>query len=163
MKTIRRIQIGETELFKQLRLMSLRDAPYAFTSAYDSALQRSTKSWYKQAESTAHGTNRATFIAFSDEIPIGIASLYRLEGQVDIGEVLQVWVAPEYRGTGLAWDLINAIFTWAGENNFRRILAKVTDGNPRALKFYSKYGFSVTDDPSLNESDSVSLVKDVKR
>jgi len=90
MKAIRRIQIGEADLFKQMRLASLQDAPYAFSSTYESALCRSAKSWQEQANSTARGADRVTFIAFSDNAPIGVAALYRLPGQTDVGEVLQV-------------------------------------------------------------------------
>jgi ribosomal protein S18 acetylase RimI-like enzyme len=142
--------------------MSLKDAPYAFSSTYDSASRRSAESWREQAESTAQGSDRATFIAFFDSLPIGIAALYRLIGQADMGEMLQVWVRPEYRGTSVAWDLIDAIFKWASENKFRTIIAGVTKVNARALKFYTKYGFSVIDESSTNDSDSVSLVKEVK-
>jgi len=161
-KTIRRIRIGEADLFKQIRLASLQDAPYAFSSNYDSALSRSAESWREQADSTAQGIDRATFIAFSDNVPIGIAALYRLEGQVDVGEVLQVWVAPEHRGTSIALDLMNVIFKWAGENNFYRIIATVTDGNVEAVKFYAKYGFSIISESSLPDSDGVALMKEVK-
>jgi len=75
MRAIRRIQIGEADLFKQMRLASLRDAPYAFSSTYESALRRSAESWREQADNTAQGSDRATFIAFSDDAPIGIAAL----------------------------------------------------------------------------------------
>ena len=162
MITIRRIKIGEAELFKYLRLTSLRDAPYAFSSTYDSALQRSAESWREQADHTAQGHDRATFIAFSDEVPVGMAALYRLEEQAGVGEVIQVWVSPEYRGTSVAWDLMDTIFLWAGENNFHRITAGVTNGNARALRFYTKYGFSIIVKPSPNHVDGVCLVKEVK-
>jgi ribosomal protein S18 acetylase RimI-like enzyme len=161
-KIIRRIRIGEANLFKQMRLTSLQDAPYAFSSTYDLALSRSAESWREQADFTAQGTDRATFIAFSDDVPIGIAALYRLEGRADTGEVLQVWVAPEHRGTSVAWDLMDTIFEWAGENNFHTIIATVTDGNVRAVKFYIKYGFSIISEASLPDSDSVFLAKEVK-
>jgi GNAT superfamily N-acetyltransferase len=162
MISIRRIQIGEVDLFKQMRLTSLQDAPYAFPSTYDAALQRSAESWQEQAEHTALGTDRATFIAFSADVPIGIAALYRLEDKVDSGELLQVWVSPEYRGTKVALDLMEAIFKWAGENNFCRIIAGVTNANARALKFYIKYGFSIIDEFSPNDSGGIHLVKVVK-
>ena len=163
MATIRRIQKGEADLFRQIRLEALREAPYAFSSTYESAIQRSAESWREQADSSAQGSHRATFIAFSEGLPIGIAALYRLEDQADAGEVLQVWVAPEFRETGVAWDLMDLVFKWAGENNFRRIIAGVTKVNPRALKFYSKYGFSVMDEPVSNLPDCLSLVKEVGR
>ena len=161
MITVRRIQIGETDLYKQMRLASLRDAPYAFGTAYDSALQRTAESWHEQAERTAQGTDRATFIAFFDDLPIGMTALYRREDTVDTGELLQVWVGPEHRGTNVAWDLMDAAFKWARENNFGRIIAGVTKVNARALKFYIKYGFSILDEPSANDSDGVSLMKEV--
>jgi len=161
-KIIRRIRIGEADLFKQMRLTSLQDAPYAFSSTYDSALRRSAESWREQADSTAEGTDRATFIAFADDMPIGIAALCRFQWQVDVGEVLQVWVAPAHRGTSVAWDLMDAIFEWAGENNFHMIIATVTEGNARAVKFYTKYGFSIISEASLPDSDGISLAKEVK-
>ena len=141
--------------------MSLQDAPYAFPTTYDSALQRSAESWREQAERTAQGTDRATFIAFSDDVPIGMTALYRREDTVDTGELLQVWVSPEHRGTNVAWDLMDAIFKWARENNFRRILAGVTKVNSRAIKFYIKYGFSNLDEPPSNASEGVYLLKEV--
>ena len=146
MKMIRRIQIGETGLYKQIRLMALKEAPYAFSSTYESAKQRSDESWQEQVESSALGSDRATFIAFCDTVPIGIAALYRDQENGETGELLQVWVHPEYRGTRVIWDLIDEIFQWAAENNFRKVIAGVEKENTRALKFYARYGFSVMDE-----------------
>jgi len=161
MKIIRRIRIGEFDLFKQIRLRALKEAPYAFSSTYESALQRSEESWREQADNSAQGSDRATFITFSDDAPVGIAALYRVENQTSVGAMLQVWVAPEHRGTGVARDLIDAIFEWAGENNFRMILSRIRDGNIRAQKFYTKYGFSNSDEFSSSDFDGVCLAKEV--
>jgi ribosomal protein S18 acetylase RimI-like enzyme len=161
MISVRRIRIGEGELYKQVRLMSLREAPYAFSSTYESALQRSSKSWSEQADATAQGSDRSTFIAFSNDSPIGIAALYRHSEGTEVGEVLQVWVAPEYRNAGVASKLMDAIFQWAGENGFRTIIANVTKKNTKALEFYRKYGFNLADDASLGDSDDFVLMKKV--
>jgi RimJ/RimL family protein N-acetyltransferase len=161
--TVRRIQIGETDLYRQVRLAALKDAPYAFGTTYDSALQRSSEFWRERVDSTAHGTDGATFIAFSNDIPIGMATLSRINGQADVGELMQVWIAPEYRGTRAIWDLMDTVFGWASENNFRRIIAGVTKVNSSALKFYIKYGFSILDESSANDSEGVYLRKEVMR
>lgn len=145
-----------------MRLASLRDAPYAFSSIYQSALCRSAESWRDQADSTAQGSDRATFIGFSDDVPIGIAALYRLSDPPDVGEVLQVWVAPAYRGTGIARDLMDAVFEWAGYIIFRSIVARITNENARALRFYRKYGFALSSETSVNSSDGVTLVRKVE-
>ena len=108
MITVRRIQIGEGEgeLFQRMRLTSLDESPSAFASTYESALNRSDENWGEQADSTARGSDRATFIAFSGDSPLGIAALYRDMERMDVGEVLQVWVAPEYRSKGVAADIM---------------------------------------------------------
>ena len=155
--------MGETDLYRQMRLASLRDAPYAFGTTYDSALQRSSEFWRERAESTAHGTDGVTFIAFSNAIPIGMSTLLRINGQADEGELMQVWIAPEFRGTTAIWVLMDTIFRWARENDFRRIIAGVTRVNARALKFYIKYGFSILDESSANDSNGVYLMKEVMR
>lgn len=150
--------MGESDLLKRIRLTALKDAPYAFSSTYASVLRRSAESWQEQADSTASGSDRATFIAFSENVPIGIAVLYRDKDKVDAGELLQVWVSPEYRGTTVTMDLMDTIFKWAGENNFCEVIVGVTKANARAIKFYIKLGFSALEETS----EGVYLTKEVK-
>jgi len=161
MLSVRRIQVGEGELFKQIRLTALCESPSAFSSTYESALKRSAESWREQADSSAEGSDRATFIAFLDDSPIGIAALYRDKERTDTGEVLQVWVSPEYRGTGVAVSLMDALFRWARESGFRRVLTAVTQGNDRALKFYRKYGFKLARETSSDGPENV-LVEEIE-
>lgn len=158
MITVRRIGIGESELFKRIRLKALKDAPYAFPSTYASAIQRSVESWREQADRSAVGSDRATFIVYSEDVPVGMAALYRLEDNVDTGELIQVWVSPKYRGTTVIINLMDTIFKWARENNFREVIAGVNKANSRALKFYIKYGFSTLEETS----EGVYLAKAVK-
>lgn len=101
------------------------------------------------------------FIAFSADVSIGMAALDRREDKPAVGELLQVRVNPEHRDTPIAWDLIDAILKWANKNDFRTIIAGVTNVNPRALKFYTIYGFSIIDKLSAKDSGGVYLVKEV--
>jgi GNAT superfamily N-acetyltransferase len=159
--TVKRIQLGEIELYKQIRLASLKDAPYAFESTYESAVQRNDETWGERAQSGAQGNDGATFLAFSDDRPIGMAALFRSQGQMDLGELMQVWVSPDYRGSRAAWDLMDGIFHWAKDHNFRRIIAGVTNVNPRAIAFYNRYGFSRMAEPAGDDSGSIYLIKEV--
>lgn len=159
--TVRRIQDGELELYKQIRLASLKDAPYAFETTYDSALQRTDEMWRDRVVNTVQGTDEAIFFAYSDELAIGIAALMRRKGQAEVGVLMQVWVSPDHRGTRVAWDLMDSIFQWARENNFHRIIAGVTNVNARALRFYTRYGFSMIEESAQSEPDSVYLEKEI--
>ena len=161
MISVRRIELGEDEIFKRIRLTALRESPSAFATTYESAVNRSADSWREQADSTAQGSDRATFIAFSDDLPIGIAALYRDKDRMDVGEVLQVWVAPEFRSKGVAQKILDAVFQWAGENRFRTILATITKGNERARQFYRKYGFKDLDRAAIDNAGDWVLLKTV--
>ncbi len=160
MVTIRRIQTGEAELYRQVRLAALRKSPAAFSSTYAGALKRSATSWSEQVDRTAQGPDRATFILFCGDTPAGLAALYREQEGSTTGELLQVWVSPEQRGGEAAAALLDAVFGWAGENGFRRVLASVKQGNSRALGFYYKYGFTLASEPP-REDQEILLEKEV--
>lgn len=138
--TIRRLNIGEGDLYRRVRLESLEESPDAFASTYEAALDRSEESWSSQADASASGTDRATFIVLSDR-PVGLAAIYRMDDPPEEGELLQVWVAPGCRGGTVAGDLVDALFHWASGHGFEAIRAEVTSTNERALRFYEKYGF----------------------
>lgn len=138
--TVRRLTVGEGDLYRSVRLEALRESPEAFSSTYESALSRTYDSWNAQVDASAFGSDRATFIVLADQ-PIGLAALYRDHDRPNEGELIQVWVSPEARGGKVATDLINAIFDWAASNGFETIRAEVTRNNPRALRFYEKHGF----------------------
>lgn len=137
---IRRLNPGEAHLYRGVRLRSLKESPEAFASTYESALERSDESWAQQADASATGSDRATFLVMTDE-PVGVAALYRNPEKSGEGEMIQVWVSPDHRGGTVAGDLLSALFSWAASNDFQTIMAEVTPNNSRALRFYEKHGF----------------------
>lgn len=157
---IRRLNPGEADLYRSVRLESLRDSPEAFASTYESALKRSGESWQQQADSTATGSDRATFVALEDR-PVGVAAIYRNPEKSGEGELIQVWVAPDHRGTGLAGSLIDALLQWAAGNGILIILAEVTADNSRALRFYEQQGFVSIDRKAGPEGANHLLIRTV--
>ena len=156
---IRRIRLGEATLYRDIRLSALKESPDAFTTTYDSAAKRSPESWQAQADGTATGTDRATFLAFADGAPIGIAALHR-DDESEEGEILQVWISPELRGTGAAAELVEAVIDWGRSQRITRVRAGITEGNMRALRFYSKMGF--TSSGRTGQSGEVVLLREVE-
>lgn len=138
---IRRLNPGEADLYRTVRLESLKESPEAFASTYESALERSGESWRQQADASATGNDRATFIVLADR-PVGVATLYRNPEKFEEGEMIQVWVSPEHRGGEVAGDLLRTLFSWAVANDFQTIVAEITPNNTRALRFYEKHGFA---------------------
>lgn len=148
---IRRLKPGEFDLYRRLRLESLRESPEAFLTSLESARARDEAGWTAQADGAASGPDRAIFILLADG-PAGLAALYRDSVLPAEGELVQVWVAPSFRGRGAAAALMDAVFEWAASNNFMTVRAEIARSNPRALNFYKKYGF--TPPPSRADSEA---------
>lgn len=140
MHTIRRLRIGEAALYRHIRLAALRESPEAFATSYESALERNDESWIAQADGSSVGDDRATFLML-DEESVGLAALYRDAEDPTSGELIQMWISPACRGSSIAKDLLDHVFAWASVRGFRTIRAEVTPNNPRALRFYERYGF----------------------
>lgn len=155
MRITRRLNPGEGQLYRAVRLEALRESPESFSSRYEDAVARSDQSWADQADSSAAGSNRATFVAIGDQ-PVGLAALYRDENDPDVGELIQMWVAPEVRGGSLATELLQEVFQWASSNHISAVKAEVMTSNARALRFYEKFGFSLASD---NHTASSVLLK----
>lgn len=138
---IRRLGLGEEMLYRGVRLASLAESPDAFSSSYAEAMERDESSWHVQADASATGGDRATFIAIDGEAG-GVGAIYGVEGEREVGELIQMWIAPERRGQDLAGNLLDGLLRWAWLSGFRRIKAEVEISNARALRFYQSYGFA---------------------
>lgn len=149
MRSIRRIRLGEGSLFREVRLAALKESPEAFGSTYESAMERSGESWCEQADGTAAGKNRATFLIFQNDSPAGLVAVYRVEERPDFGEIIQLWVAPPLRGTGAAVQLTETALEWARASGFSHVIAGVLRNNHRSRGLFLKLGFEVSGDPSL--------------
>lgn len=156
MPVIRRLNPGESALYRALRLEALKESPHAFSTTYASALERNEDSWIQQADGSAQGPDRATFVVLADQ-PAGLAAIYRNAGDTTDGELIQMWIAPEHRGGPLASELLEALLDWAARQGFGTIRAEVTPGNSRALRFYQKCGFRLLDPDSADAVLAIDL------
>lgn len=135
----------DCDVYREIRLQALKEAPYAFLTTYDSAVQRSDDMWKQQVFGAATGADQAIFIAFSEEnVPIGLAALYRSSAEHKSGEMAQVWISPEYRKRGIGTELLEKIIQWGKENDITEIEARIMAGNEQAVAFYKKNKFTET-------------------
>lgn len=157
---VRRIRVGEGTLYKKIRVTSLADSPDAFATTCEDANTRGTDSWNEQANSSAVGTDRVTMLAFFNNDPVGIVALYRDNQNKESGEIIQLWVNPANRGGLVAGKLIEKIFFWARTHKLMYLSAWVSKGNERAIRFFRKYGFNLTNEtkPFRVGSDLVSCL-----
>lgn len=147
---IRRLRPDDWELFREVRLASLSDAPYAFASTVEQEAAFDEWQWRSRIE-------RATwFVAVADGRPVGLVGGF-VEDSGDL-HLIGMWVAASLRGEGVAERLVDAFLAWARERPYPGVLLWVADGNDRARRFYERFGFRGTgerqplpSDPSVGE------------
>jgi GNAT superfamily N-acetyltransferase len=69
-----------------------------------------------------------------------------------------MWVHETHRGTTVGTELVDFIASWAAARGATGLLAGVTEGNDRALRFYAKIGFLPYDgeiDPEMDGCETV--------
>jgi GNAT superfamily N-acetyltransferase len=147
---IRRVRTDEWQALRDLRLRALADSPNAFASTLSEAQARDTAWWRESARRSAEEEAWVTFVAERDGRLIGMATgtfpVERLHALDDpaVASLIQMWVDPSSRRTGIGRELVEAIAAWAAEHDSAMLRTGVTAAEPRAIAFYGSLGFRDT-------------------
>ncbi|MEU4098508.1 GNAT family N-acetyltransferase [Streptomyces sp. NPDC026673] len=140
--TIRASRPDEWRAQRTLRLEALKDpaGSVAFVNTYETEEAFADEVWQQRAETQS-------FIA-EDEVGERVANVAVL---VESGEEFEepqthlvgVYVRPEFRGGGLAAELLGAAIEWSWElpEKVGRVRLWVHEDNHRAQAFYTRLGF----------------------
>ena len=111
----------------------------------------------------AEDSNLITLVAVDNGQLVG-ATLSSMDDR-NQAWIERMHVLPEYHGTGLADDMMRA--TLIKHAGLQSIALKVLSENERAIAFYQKHGFSITDeipsDPSVGGADSAIMSRTIPR
>jgi ribosomal protein S18 acetylase RimI-like enzyme len=137
---IRRLTQSDLPDYRPLRLTALRDHPEAFGSSFEEEQCDTPETHMSRLIARPPG---ATLGAFVTERLVGTACVMvspRIK-QRHKGHVLAVYVAPEWRGTGLARGLLDDVIGHAREAGLLALTLSVTIGNEPARRLYLRAGF----------------------
>jgi GNAT superfamily N-acetyltransferase len=121
------------EVYRDVRLAALEDSPSAFGSRLEDERRRGDAEWRDRLE------HRTQFVARDDGRILGTVGC--LGEEVDVAELVSMWVAPEARGSDVADHLVDAVLTHARERGCGAIVLWVSDGNVPAERLYARRGF----------------------
>jgi GNAT superfamily N-acetyltransferase len=132
-------RVGEDDwrVWREVRLAALTDAPTAFGSGLERKEALPEDAWRAMARTAA------IFVAVADGAAVGVvAGLPRASAEErGLGAM---WVAPSWRGRGVAPALAAAVMAWARSEGGARIRLWVPADSARALRFYESQGFRAT-------------------
>ncbi|MBR6115064.1 MAG: GNAT family N-acetyltransferase [Oscillospiraceae bacterium] len=89
-----------------------------------------------------------TMVCVENGAFIGTSSFCRsrFDRYPDAGEVISIYLLPEYTGRGYGGELLNAVLGELHRQGFKDVFLWVLEENTRARRFYEKNGFSCTDE-----------------
>jgi GNAT superfamily N-acetyltransferase len=119
-----RAEPEDWEIYRGIRLRSLREEPQAYASDYETEARYQPDLW-RERLATAF-----TYLAFDDDHDlVGIATgVWTRDGDT---HVVGMYVAPEARGLGCAHQLLDAIADLAIWRHGKRLVVEVAESNER--------------------------------
>jgi GNAT superfamily N-acetyltransferase len=120
--------------WRDLRLSALSEAPKAFCSSLSEWEHQSEQTWRDRLADVS-----VNFIALLDGRDAGMVSAVASDEEV---ELISMWVAPFARGEGVGDQLVSAVIKWSESQHAPRLILRVLEGNHRAVRLYSRHGFT---------------------
>lgn len=138
---IRRLEISDAPVYRELRLRGLRDHPDAFTSSFEEENLRSLAETEKRLSPTSDTVMWGAYVEGSLAGVVGMTRETRLKNQHK-ATLVAMYVAPEYGGQGLGLALVNTVVQTAKTSGVELLVLTVTDTNRQAAALYARAGFA---------------------
>lgn len=145
--TLRRAELGDESILRQLRLQALSKAPDLFGSTYERELARTTADWQRWL------SPGVTFVLEDAAGAQGMVAGLHDADEPAVVHLMAMWVSPALRGSGGADDLVAAIVAWAQSEGAKSVRLNVIQGNARARRVYERNGFCPTGLETVRERD----------
>ncbi|KAL2151712.1 hypothetical protein VTH82DRAFT_6810 [Thermothelomyces myriococcoides] len=142
------------QLWRELRLQALTEAPHAFGATLEYWQGDGDREHRWRSRLAIPGSRN--LIAFIGGDPVGMASGVPVSNGTEAVEVISLWVKPEARGRGVADRLLDDIEQWAAGLNLNTMQLSVKPSNDAAVRFYRRYGLRNTGekaDPVPDEAE----------
>jgi ribosomal protein S18 acetylase RimI-like enzyme len=158
-----RVDESNWEVYRDVRLAMLSDAPRAFWSTYEDAAARSDEQWQQLV------THLDTWLALRDGRPVGsVGTFQHPEGPPGEGVLVGMWVDPQARGHGVGRRLVQTVLDHAASRGLTRVVLDVAHENAAARTLYEQLGFAPTGrtgamphDPTITEFEMQCVLRDL--
>lgn len=139
--TIRRVEAGDEELLRNVRLRALATDPGSFGLPHAEVATRPNSFWATWAAGHSSGDDRCTLLALLDGRPVGLVRIEREPGNPDVFGIYSMWVAPEARRRGIALRLLAEAERWIEAAGGSEAELNVVAGETPARRLYERAGF----------------------
>jgi len=144
MSTIRVLSSPNVAAFQALRVAALTSDPQAFLSVSELELQKTSSQFSQELLFSSLTAPFGYYGFFVESKLIGYAQLGTtgLPKQKHIGYLYNLYFASEYRGQGLATELMEFLFRTACDHSLEQLFTVCLANNSQGLRFYQRLGFA---------------------
>jgi ribosomal protein S18 acetylase RimI-like enzyme len=129
--------------YKVIRSEALQSDPDAFGELYEKFTLKSNNEIELYLNDVNNGVSKRIDLMHSNNKIIGMCG-YGI-GENDLGFIWGVYINSDFRGNGLAIKLLNSCTENLWKMGCKTIKAKVAAPNMRAINFYKKLGFKISE------------------
>lgn len=139
----RKILPSESKLYREIRLESLKVNPERFYTKYENEKKKDLLSF--EAFINKKTIDKFVIGAFQNNQLIGICSFAQSPKETKTGELIQLFVKPDFRKNNIGFNLVKKIIETAFDlKEITEVILDVLELKNDALKdFYLKAGFKV--------------------
>lgn len=147
--SVRALGDDDWQVYRDIRLAALEESPDAFAASHKREKQFDETFWRTRMSRSRR------LVAEVDGAPVGVVSVGDVIDEEDIdqdgdtseavAELFGLWVTPNLRGKGVAWQLVAAGVNRAREESLDHVVYWVGIDNGRGVAFASSFGFRPTD------------------
>lgn len=143
MMALEQITAQNAEVFKQVRLRALAEAPGAFGSTYAREIQFSDAEWLARV-ARWDGESGVGYLALEGGKACGIAGAFLDQEDGTRALLVSMWTDTAHRQKGVGRLLVDAVVAWARMRGARTMRLTVVSSNGGAIRFYERLGFAIT-------------------
>jgi GNAT superfamily N-acetyltransferase len=140
---LRRLELHEVSLHRELRLRALQEAPDSFGETFADVAARPLSYWEDLTRSVTESGRHVMFLAYEGNDVVG-STYGLLDRENEAGRVGGMWVEPAWRRRGVGGALLQEVFSWAREHKLSRLALWAPAHSPAALALYGQAGFRGT-------------------
>lgn len=143
---VRLLTPEDAAAYWQLRLRALQDAPYAFSTTYEEAIQRArpVEVMAERLQPSAENWTVGSFTAGGELVGVVTFAREQMRKLHHKGTLTAMYVSPDMRGRGVARALVAELLDRARTlDGLEQINLTVVTTNDAAYRLYSATGFRV--------------------